>query len=129
MKSKAFAKTEKNSGNAALGEAGETKAVEYLKRHGYRVLERNYRCRFGEIDIIAVDCSAQQLCFIEVKTRSDLRKGRPCEAVTPAKIQHIRRTAYHYLSHSEAVYRKYRIDVAEIIFAEGRYYLRYTKNV
>ena len=62
-----------------LGNAGENLAAAYLENHGYRILERNYRCKQGEIDIIAQKCDV--LVFIEVKTRRTLRYGTPGAAV------------------------------------------------
>ena len=60
-----------------LGIAGENRAAAYLEKRGFQVCCRNYRCRFGEIDIIAREPQRDILCFVEVKTRSSLRKGRP----------------------------------------------------
>ena len=79
-----------------VGRDGETRTAVYLEERGFEICCRNYRCRFGEIDIIAREPITGILCFVEVKTRSDLRKGRPCEAVTPSKLRCLRRTAAHY---------------------------------
>ena len=78
-----------------LGEIGENMTAEYLRGKGYDILRRNYRCREGEIDIIAERYG--ELCFVEVKTRQGFDFGRPCEAVTPEKKRHIRRTASRYI--------------------------------
>ena len=64
----------------AVGKAGEEAAVQYLRQHGYRILERNYRCRFGEIDLIARD--GRMLAFVEVKTRRSQKYGPAAAAVT-----------------------------------------------
>ena len=64
----------------SLGQQGEQIAVQYLKAHGYKILERNYRCRVGEVDIIAEDQG--DLVFVEVKARSSKVFGNPAEAVT-----------------------------------------------
>ena len=79
----------------STGAAGESFAAEYLERHGYTVLERNYRCRFGEIDVIARD--ARFLVFLEVKTRGQGSAADPLEAVSAAKRRKIVRTAMTYL--------------------------------
>ncbi|MDO4544925.1 MAG: YraN family protein [Bacillota bacterium] len=79
-----------------LGQMGETIAAELLKRKGYRIIRRNYRNKAGEIDIIAGKGSA--IHFVEVKTRQNHHYGRPCEAVTEEKKQHIRKAAYLYLN-------------------------------
>lgn len=81
--------------NRELGEIGENAAAEILKAKGYRILKRNYRCRLGEIDIIAARGS--KISFVEVKTRRSDHYGRPCEAVDINKQAHIRRTAVCYL--------------------------------
>ena len=78
-----------------LGKIGEDMAAEILRCKGYRILERNYRCRAGEIDIIADRYG--ELCFVEVKTRQGFNYGRPCEAVSYEKKKHIRSTAQQYL--------------------------------
>ena len=79
-----------------LGSIGENMAVEVLRSKGYQILRRNYRCRAGEIDIIAQRFG--ELCFIEVKTRQNFNYGRPCEAVNDEKKRHIRRAAREYLN-------------------------------
>ena len=78
----------------ALGAEYEEKAVEYLKNRGYFIFERNFRCRQGEIDIIARQNGC--LVFVEVKYRKTVVKGRPEEAVTPAKMRTICRVADYY---------------------------------
>lgn len=78
-----------------LGRIGETMAAEVLRSKGYEILRRNYRCRSGEVDIIAQRFG--EVCFIEVKTRQNFNYGRPCESVTEEKKKHIRLAARHYL--------------------------------
>lgn len=79
-----------------LGCIGEDFAAAFLTKKGYRILERNYRCRAGEIDLIA--SKENRLCFIEVKTRQTLRFGAPAEAVTVEKQRHIKAAASVYLA-------------------------------
>lgn len=74
----------------------EEKAAEYLQKKGYRILERNFRCRYGEIDLIAE--IHQTLVFCEVKYRSVVDARVPFEAVTTRKQQRISKTAFYYLS-------------------------------
>ena len=71
-----------------LGNIGEQIAVEYLEKNNYQILKRNFYCRQGEIDIIAKD--KKEIVFIEVKTRSNLKYGRPAEAVNTQKLQHMK---------------------------------------
>ena len=73
----------------------EERAMRYLAERGYRIIERNYRCRHGEIDIIARDKKA--LVFIEVKYRASKLAGDPTESVTPEKARKIVRVARYYL--------------------------------
>lgn len=77
------------------GAPGEDAAAVFLQSIGYRLLERNYRCRHGEIDIVAEQ--DKTLCFVEVKSRSSLAFGPPSESVGRSKQRHIIRTAQHYL--------------------------------
>src|SRR5512135_3276070 len=81
---------------AETGVAGEGAAAVLLEREGFRILERNYRCRLGEVDIIAMegDC----LCFVEVKTRRSERCGTPEDAVTSRKRAQIMKASQHYLA-------------------------------
>ena len=81
--------------NRRTGSEYEARAAEYLTAKGYRILEKNFRCRQGEIDLIARDGS--YLVFVEVKYRSSLAKGAPAEAVGPLKQRRIRQTAVFYL--------------------------------
>jgi putative endonuclease len=81
--------------NPRPGREGEDAAAAYLRTRGYRILERNYRCPPGEIDIIAEHAGV--LCFVEVKSRSSLAYGSPAEAVNRAKQRHITRAAAYYL--------------------------------
>lgn len=82
-----------------LGGAYEGLAADYLISEGYEILERNYRCKIGEVDLIAskVIRGVRWLVFVEVKYRATLTHGSPGEAVTPAKQKTIRRTAQYYL--------------------------------
>ncbi|MFA6345964.1 MAG: YraN family protein [Syntrophales bacterium] len=94
------------------GKGGETIAAAYLERMGYVVLERNYRCVFGEIDIVARDGAA--ICFVEVKSRRSARYGDPQLAVTRRKQEKMIRTAQHYLAGRGLEDRPARFDVAAI---------------
>lgn len=74
-----------------LGKIGENLASEYLEKQGYLILERNFACRQGEIDIIAKD--EKEFVFVEVKTRRSLKFGYPAEAVTNIKRKHMQKAA------------------------------------
>lgn len=79
----------------AIGTKYEDLAVSYLETEGYKVMERNFRCRFGEIDIIARD--GHHLVFVEVKYRTDASKGSAVSSVSKKKQQNISRVAAFYL--------------------------------
>lgn len=111
-----------------LGADGEKKTAFYLEKRGYHIIGRNYRCRYGEIDLIALDPTGEILCFVEVKTRSDFSRGQPCEAVTRSKLHRIQKAALDFLLHHPVHYRALRIDVAELILSGGRFYIRYREN-
>jgi putative endonuclease len=104
--------------NAELGRRGEQLAVDHLEARGMAVLERNWRCRLGEIDIVARD--GGDLVFIEVKTRSNGDYGHPFEAITPIKLARMRRLAIAWCESSEASAARIRIDaVAVLVPAES----------
>ena len=94
-----------------VGTRQESRAAEYLESLGYHILVRNFRCRFGEIDLIAWDKSV--LCFVEVKTRTNTQMGLPREYVTAGKQARIRKTALFYLC-DNGLDCPARFDVAEV---------------
>ena len=98
-----------------LGKFGEDFACEYLKRQGYKIQFRNFRCRIGEIDIIAVKDNV--LCFIEVKTRNTTTYGLPREAVSLTKQRKIYRCAELYMQSKGIILNMpvLSFDVIEII--------------
>ena len=97
-----------------LGRRGEDEAADYLRKNGYRILARNLRAKFGEIDVVAQD--GPTLCFVEIKTRSSIRFGFPEEAVDARKRQRLVRLASWYLqSRPSAQPRPVRFDVLAIL--------------
>jgi putative endonuclease len=95
-----------------VGKAGEEAAVRYLCQQGYRIVERNYRCRFGEIDLIARD--GKTLTFIEVKTRRSQRFGPAAAAVTLEKQRHLIKASQLYLIQKRKAHELCRFDVVTI---------------
>ena len=79
-----------------FGNEGEEIAASFLERQGFQILERNYRCRLGEIDLIVE--KDQKILFVEVKTRHSVQGVSPLELVPYGKQRHISRAAQHYLS-------------------------------
>jgi len=107
-----------------LGERGEDAAVAYLKRTGFTIVERNWRCPNGEIDIIALDGDTLVLC--EVKTRKGVAKGTPEDAVTPAKQKRYKRLAAAYVQFAGLDEVQIRFDVITLlVLAEDRALLRH----
>jgi putative endonuclease len=94
------------------GALGEKRAVETLTREGYKIVEKNYRSPFGEIDIIAEE--DDYLVFIEVKKRNTMAFGSPFEAVSPQKKRHIIRSAMFYMKKHRCFDRKVRFDVVGV---------------
>lgn len=103
-----------------LGRKGEDLAVAHLLKEGYRLIERNYRNNFGEIDIIALDLSQKipTLVFIEVKTRKNDLFSHPSEAVTRKKQMQISRVAMAYLAKNNLADRAARFDVMAILLPD-----------
>lgn len=93
-------------------------ACNYLKSLGYRILERNFRIRGGEIDIVARD--KEELVFVEVKARWSHEYGRPGESITPWKIKALLKTAKFYLLKAKWNNGPYRLDALTLDFAEDK---------
>jgi len=98
--------------NQTLGRWGETRAAQYLQARGYRILGRNLRTPYGEIDILAQQ--DLQLVFVEVKTRHTRTYGPPEVAITPRKQAHIVAAAEHYLQEHPELPAIWRVDVVAI---------------
>ena len=96
---------------AEIGALGEQLAVDHLMALGLRVLIRNWRCRYGELDVIAADDAARTVVFVEVKTRTSDRFGGVEQAVTPDKLRRLRRLAGLWLAGRDGSWAAVRIDV------------------
>ena len=101
-----------------LGNEGEEQACKFLEGKRYKIIERNFNCNFGEIDIIAQD--KKELVFVEVKTRTNTDYGLPSEAVTKKKINHLLKTISYYLYIKKITNKNIRIDVIEIYKSENK---------
>ncbi|MFZ5352584.1 MAG: YraN family protein [Bacillota bacterium] len=108
--------------NKQLGSDGEDIACKYLFSKGYRVLQRNFTCKIGEIDIVAAE--RDTLVFIEVKTRTSEKYGKPCEAVSASKQKKIVKTALWYMTQFKMFDYMSRFDVIELLMDdEGKSYI------
>lgn len=108
-----------------IGIKGENAVARYLKFRLYRILERNYTTKYGELDIIAAN--RKYLCFVEVKTRSENSFGSPSEYVDNKKQNKLIKTAYAYLKHNPTKLMP-RFDIAEVYHNEGNFRVNYIKN-
>ncbi len=96
-----------------LGRRGERLAEQHLLARGYRLVERNWRCRQGEIDLVVRDGDA--LVFVEVKTRSSTAFGHPFEAITPVKLARLRRLAVEWCRAHPTERGRIRIDAVAVL--------------
>jgi len=109
------------------GNNAETLAEKYLINRGLLVIESNYRCKLGEIDLLMQDTDT--LVFIEVRYRSNPFFGTPSESITPQKIQRIRKTAeYFLLTHKQYTHLFMRFDVIAISAQTGKQELLWIKD-
>jgi putative endonuclease len=105
---------------AEVGALGEQLAVDHLTASGLRVLTRNWRCRYGELDVIAADTAARTVVFVEVKTRTSDQFGGLAEAVTTEKVRRLRRLAGLWLAGQQASWAAIRIDVIGVRIGRRR---------
>lgn len=112
----------------ALGRRGEQVAAEYLERAGLRILDRNWRCAEGEIDIVAAERRVLVVC--EVKTRSGTRYGSPLEAITRSKRARLRRLAIRWLVAHGVIFDEVRIDAIGLLRDQaGHYQVEHVRGV
>ena len=102
--------------NKLFGDRGERAAAKFLKRQGFRIVQRNYSTPLGEIDIVALD--GKTIVFVEVKTRSSLVAGRPEEAVTLDKQRKLTNMALAYLKKHKLLEHSARFDVVAIVWPD-----------
>lgn len=100
-----------------VGRLGENLANAYLRRSGWLILDRNWRCRHGEIDIVGLDGAAVVIC--EVRTRQGRRAGTPLESVTPRKVRRLRQLAWLWVQDRGAQPSSLRVDVIGVQLDES----------
>lgn len=98
-----------------IGKLGENLACTYLVNNGYQILERNFSCRQGEIDIVSYDKRNNEIVFVEVKTRTSFEYGFPSEAVNKLKQKHMLNSAKFYLYCKKLEDSFVRFDIIEIV--------------
>ncbi len=109
-----------------IGNFGEKIAEQYLKQKGYIILDKNFECRQGEIDIIALD--KKEVVFVEVKTRRSNKYGTPSEAVNKIKQKHMLQTIKYYLYIRNLTEEFIRIDVIEVYIKDNEYKVNHIKQ-
>lgn len=109
-----------------IGKIGEDIAESYLIKNKYEIIERNFSCRQGEIDIIAK--YKNEIVFIEVKTRSNNKYGNPIDAVTYFKKNHILKSIQYYLFSRKLENCFIRIDIIEVYYKDNKYFVNHVKN-
>ena len=112
--------------NLYFGRAGEDRAADFLASRGYKILQRNYKTKLGEIDIIARD--RQTICFVEVKSRTTERFGLPQEAISKSKQRQIAKVALMFLKENNLWNSFARFDVVAVLCSEGKPRLELIKN-
>jgi putative endonuclease len=122
-----FARFARASDPKAFGRLAEELSAHYLRLKGYRLRERNWRSRFGEIDLVAE--KGDLLVFVEVKARRGREKGGPEEALTPQKREKLLTLARHYLSLYKGRARRVRFDLLAWDLSGPRPRLRHLKGV
>jgi putative endonuclease len=115
-----------NDSKQLLGKEGERLAEQYLKKKGYKIVERNYRCRGAELDLIVLD--RRVIVFVEVKTRTGHGFGSPFEAVEFRKQQKMIRAAQYFLNEKKLHQRDARFDVVGISWPGGEPLVEHIEN-
>ncbi|CAN2190791.1 COG0792 Predicted endonuclease distantly related to archaeal Holliday junction resolvase [Candidatus Nanopelagicaceae bacterium] len=119
----------KRSKNQAIGLFGETRVAEYRSLQGDEIIDRNWRVREGEIDLVTLD-KAGAFHFIEVKTRSSLSFGHPFEAISQVKLLRMQRLAMGWLVTHDCFGCEYFIDIASVLISpDGTHSLEYRAGV
>jgi len=110
-----------------LGKNGEDEAVKYLEKQGYTIIERNFMCKQGEIDIIALN--EKYLVFVEIKSRTSNEFGLPSESVTERKKKHMIKAIQYYLYKRNLENVNIRIDVIEVYVKDEKYTINHIKQI
>lgn len=112
-----------------FGKIGEDIACKYLIKNNYKIVQRNFYFKGGEIDIIAFDEDKKELVFFEVKTRANKNYGLPSEAVDAIKIKHIKRGIKIYLQIHKLEDIYVRADVLELFYRDDKFYINHIKQI
>ena len=112
-----------------IGKCGEDLACDYLVKNNYIIIDRNFYCYQGEIDIIAKDLKNNELVFFEVKTRTNSKYGKPVDAVDRNKKSHLFKACKYYL-YKNYIYNSFvRVDVIEVFLNANSYHINHIKQI
>ena len=111
------------------GKIGEDFACAYLKKSNYIIIDRNFSCYQGEIDIIAKDTLKNELVFIEVKTRTNFKYGYPVDAVNQSKQKHLLKACQYYLYKKHIDHLFIRLDIIQVFIKYGIPYVHHIKQI
>lgn len=118
-----------HSRNKSIGAFGEDAVVDFIRAQGTAIVERNWRIKEGEIDIVA-QLDDGTFAFVEVKTRTSAAFGHPLESINSEKAHRLQRLALAWLATHQSLGHEYRIDCAAVIIsASGKFSIEYRKNV
>ncbi|MGB9749656.1 MAG: YraN family protein [Caldisericia bacterium] len=111
-----------------LGKKGEELAKNYLIKSGYKIIEKNFRSKYGEIDLICEKDNS--IIFIEVRTKSNLEFSLPEETITSKKIEHLKKTSLDYLSKSNKKFKDIKFEFIGIVFLSNNdYKINHIKDI
>ena len=116
-----------NSSLKEIGSYGEDIVVNFLEKNDYIIISRNFLCVQGEIDIVAQ--KDEEIIFIEVKTRTNKKFGKPREAITFYKKNHMWNSAKYFLYRNNLMNRYIRFDVIEVYIHQNKTYINHIKNI
>lgn len=112
-----------------LGYMGEDIACKFLSTHKHKILEKNFYYRGGEIDIIAMDLISNELVFVEVKTRTNLKYGKAIDSVNQVKMNNIIKGAKYFLYTNGLNSKKIRFDIIEVYYIKQKFYINHVKQI
>jgi len=110
-----------------IGKYGEILAIKYLQKQNYEIIEKNFYCRQGEIDIVAK--KDEYIVFVEVKTRTNSAFGNPSEAVGSFKQKHMYKSAKYYLYKRRQLDAFVRFDVIEVYITKNKVYIHHIRQI
>jgi putative endonuclease len=110
-----------------IGKYGEDVAARYLEDRGYQILDRNWRCNLGEIDLVAKE--KNRLVFVEVKTRNGNGYGHPFEAITATKVARMKKLVNQWCIQNQRSEEKVRLDAIAILIRSGKVAIEHLKQV